>query len=267
VHLRPDGRDLEALREFRDAGGSGLTLVNLPASDVLSGGLETFLGSYRWTINMAVKAREELGLEVNVAIGPYPVLLLPLAEALGPEKAEAVMIEAVDAAAALVAAGEAQALGELGRPHFPVEPEIVETSNRILAHAMGRASEVGCPLIIHSESAGTEEMAGFAAMADNAGLRRERVLKHFSAPLNRPELSHGLITSVPASRSALREAIANGGPFLLETDYLDDPERPGAVMAIRTVPRRVKAMLASNEMDERLAWEIGQELPRRLYRP
>lgn len=71
--------------------------------------------------------------------------------------------------------------------------------------------------------------------------------------------------SVPASRKAAREALKNDGPFLLETDYIDDPERPGAVMSINSVPKRVKALLASGEMSLETAWRIGQHLPERLY--
>jgi len=267
VHLRPDGRGMEALKEFQAAGGTGITLVNLPYPQIPVNGLNDILDSYRLTMDQAMQAREMPGLEVNVAIGPYPVLLMTLEESHGLESAEAIMIAAVDCALDLVRDGEAQAIGEVGRPHFPVPEPIWQASNRILLHAMCGAADIGCPVIIHSESAVPEAMAEFASMADKAGLDRGRVVKHFSGPLNRPELCHGVLPSLPASRKALREALDNGGPFLLETDYIDDPQRPGAVMSINSVPKRVKAALSNGEMDERTAWSIGEDIPRRLYRP
>lgn len=267
VHLRPDGRGVGALKEFQEAGGTGITLVNLPYPQIPVNGLKDIVDSYRLTLSLAEEARGLTGLEVNVAIGPYPVLLMTLEGRHGLEAAEAIMTAAVDRALTLVRDGEAQALGEVGRPHFPVPGPIWEASNRILLHAMRGAAEIGCPVIIHSESAVPEAMAEFASMADKAGLDRARVVKHFSGPLNRPELCHGILPSMPASRKALREALDNGGPFLLETDYIDDPERPGAVMSINSVPKRVKSMLSNGEMDERTAWAIGEDIPRRLYRP
>jgi TatD-related deoxyribonuclease len=266
VHLRPDGRGVEALREFQQAGGTGITLVNLPYPHLPVRSKEDIVESYRVTLRMAQQARLLPDLEVNVALGPYPVLLMGLEELHGLQRAEGIMMQAVDEAAGLVEAGEAQALGEVGRPHFPVPEPIWLSSNRILSHAMRRASELGCPVVIHSESATPESMAEFAAMADAAGLERHRVVKHFCGPLNRPELSHGILGSLPASRKTVREALENGGPFLLETDYVDDPEKPGAVMSINSVPKRVKAMLASGEMGLETAWAIGQDTPRRLYR-
>ena len=40
----------------------------------------------------------------------------------------------------------------------------------------------------------------------------------------------------------MRRAIENGNPFMMETDYLDDPNRPGAVLGIKTVPKRTKTL-------------------------
>ena len=266
VHLRPDGRGKEAAKEFRAAGGSGMTLVNLPYPHIPVSNAEDIAESYRVTLHMAEEARSVPGLQVNVALGPYPVLLIPLSERYGLEKAEGIMMEAVDMAVALVQEGLAEALGEVGRPHFPVEAPIWESSNRILQHAMDRASECACPVIIHSESATSESMREFASMADSASLPRGMVIKHFAPPLNTAESGHGVLTSLPASRKAVREALKNDGPFLLETDYIDDPDRPGAVMSINSVPKRVKSLLASGEMDSETAWHIGRYLPERLYR-
>lgn len=266
VHLRPDGRGKQAVKEFRDAGGTGMTLVNLPYEHIPVCTAEDIAESYRVTLHMAEEARSVPGVHVNVALGPYPVLLLHLSERYGLQNAEDIMMEAVNMAVDHVQKGLAQALGEIGRPHFPVPPFIWESSNRILQYAMDRAAECACPVIIHSESATSETMKEFASMADSASLPRDMVIKHFAPPLNTAESGHGVIPSVPASRKAAREALQNNGSFLLETDYIDDPERPGAVMSINSVPKRVKALLAAGEMSPEWAWRIGEQLPERLYR-
>ena len=44
------------------------------------------------------------------------------------------------------------------------------------------------------------------------------------------EENHGLFPSVLASKPAVKEALSKGDRFVMETDFLDEPSRPGAVM-------------------------------------
>ena len=265
MHLDPRGRNIDALKEFESAGGTGLTLVTLPYADVRVSDADGIARSYEITLSMASRAREMTGLKVNVAVGPYPVLLLPLAESLGLERAEKVMMSAMRYAADLVASGRADAIGEIGRPHFVVPADIMEASNRILAYGMQLASEVSCPVIVHSESGSPELMRELSEMAGSVSLEPGMVIKHFSPPLVRDSETYGVMPSIPASRKAVREALSNGDRFMLETDYIDDPERPGAVMSPNTVPRRVLGMLSNGEMRSETAWRIGDDIPRRLF--
>lgn len=265
IHLRPDGECIAALRRFRRAGGTGLTLVNLPYPHIPVEGAEAFNREYELTFRLAVRAREETGLKVNVAVGPYPVTFLSLRDAIGAERAEEEMRKALDNAIKSVYDGRAQAIGEVGRPHFPVDGEAMNASNRILSYAMELAADADCPVIIHSEHADVAVMKEFADMAEAAGLPRGKVIKHLSSPLVLETENHGIMPSIPASRSALREALSKGGDFLMETDYIDDPARPGAAMDVVSVPKRIKGFMQSGELDERTVWRIGEEIPARLY--
>ena len=182
LHLSPSGRNIDALKEFQAAGGTGLTLVTLPYAEVQISEGSDFMRSFRITLSLAERAREMTDLKVNVAVGPYPVLLIPLAERFGLERAEKMLIEGMEDAASLVADGKANALGEIGRPHFPVDDErIMEASNRILLRGMELAHEVDCPVIIHCESEDhTDE--SLASLAKEAGLDVGKVIKHSSPP-------------------------------------------------------------------------------------
>jgi len=264
VHLRPDGEGVEALRRFKKAGGSGLTLVNLPYPHIGIKGAESFREGYELTLSFAEKGRRE-GLTVNVALGPYPVSFLGLRDDKGAERAEEEMAKALEIAADMVRKGMAQAIGEVGRPHFPVDPEAIEVSDRLLRKAMELAADLSCPVIIHSEGVGPTEMHGFAEMADAAGLERWRAVKHLAPPLTLREENHGITPSVAASRKAIREAVSKGGGFLIETDYIDDPERPGAAMDIVSVPKRIKGLTQSGELSEETVWSCCHDLPSKLY--
>jgi TatD-related deoxyribonuclease len=51
----------------------------------------------------------------------------------------------------------------------------------------------------------------------------------------------------------------------METDYIDDPRRPGAVLGPATVPRKTAKLRSLGIMTESDAARIHQELPARTY--
>jgi TatD-related deoxyribonuclease len=265
IHLHPDGRNVEALRDFHRAGGTHVVLCHLPYESVPIRAADDFSASYGITVDLADKCRNALPLQVLVTVGPYPVLLLSLAERHGLEKAIEIMKKGMEQAQRLVLDGKANGIGEIGRPHFPVPQEILDASNDIMRYGMELAKEAGCPVVLHTESATAETMADLGRIADAAGLARGKVIKHYSGPLVREEENHGLFPSVLASRTAIGEALSKGLRFMMETDFLDDPQRPGAVMAITTVPKRTKALIRSGAMTEEDAWVIHCENAERIY--
>ncbi len=265
VHLSPEGRGVDALLEFKAAGGTGLTLVTLPYAWVPINRADDFRESFVIAESMAKRGRERTGLTINLAVGPYPVLLLGLAERHGLEKAEGIMLDGMEVAAGLVREGRAAAIGEIGRPHFPADPAIMEASDRILLRGMELARECDCPVIVHCESdEGT--FKSLRELADRAGLPPGRVVKHFSAPVVDEAANHGIMPSMPASRKCLAAALSVGDRFMVETDYIDDPGNPSAVMSINTVPKRIKALHASGMASEETLWRICGDIPSELYR-
>jgi TatD-related deoxyribonuclease len=265
IHLQPRGKGVEAIKLFHQAGGTHAILSHMPYDEhpILRG--DDFASSYKITTDMADRCNRETPVKVFCTVGPYPVLLLELAKQHGLEQAKEMMIEGMDAAGRLVAEGKAIAIGEVGRPHFPVEEEIMTASNQILLHGMRLCHELGCAIVIHAESATPEIMKDLARLADEASLDRAKVVKHYCAPLILAEENHGLVPSVLASRSGLKDALGKGKRFLLETDYMDDPSRPDGVLPITTVPKRVKGLSSSGEDHEEAMWMVHKDLPEKTY--
>ena len=54
----------------------------------------------------------------------------------------------------LVLEEKAVAIGEVGRPHYPVSPEELDVHNRLIHYAMELSKDAGCPVQLHTESAG-----------------------------------------------------------------------------------------------------------------
>jgi TatD-related deoxyribonuclease len=265
IHLQPSGKNIEALREFSNAGGTHVVLSQLPYDEIQIKEEKDFRASYQITLDIAERARKETDVGVFVSVGPYPVLLIDLAEKHGLSKATDIMKAGMDTAGKLVEEGKAIAIGEIGRPHFPVSPEILQASNDIMRYGMEVASEVGCAVVLHTESATPEAMKEIARIADVAGLERGKVVKHYCPPLILEEENHGLFPSVLASRTAITEALQKGTRFMMETDYLDDLSRPGAVMSITTVPKRTKSLMNSKSVSEETILRIHKDNPQKVY--
>ena len=264
IHMDPKGYGLNAIKEFEAAGGTGLTLVTLPYREIIISEADDFKRSFKITLTQATEIRENTGLKVNVAVGPYPILLIGLAERFGLEEAERIMKKGMDTAFDLISDGKANAIGEVGRPHFPVPQEITDASQRILEHGMDLARQCDCPVIIHCESE-ENTMQWLRTSADASKLDPGKVIKHLSPPWVSEKENHGVFPSVAASRSSIREALSKGNRFMLETDYIDDPSRPGVVMPVTTVPKRIKGLLSSGEMSDETVWKICSDIPSKMY--
>lgn len=264
-HCAPDGHlGMDAAKRFQAAGGTSIAHVLLPSYPTT---VQAFGRAARAHAGFSQKIRDETGLTVWTAVGPYPLEPLKLADTIGWDAAEQYGRACFDLAGRMVEEGLAHCIGEVGRPHFEVDEDAWQRSNQLLEYGMGVAKDVGAPVMLHTEHTEPATMQEFGEMADRAGLARDRVIKHYCGPLVATDEHHGLVPSVIAGRSNIRKALAKDhqGRFLLETDYIDSPERPNVVMPCDTVPKRVLGLMQSGEIDEPTAWSIGKEMPERLY--
>jgi len=265
LHLSPTGKRIDAVRIFLKAGGTHLLISHMPY------GLHPIRSGSDWkeefavTCDFADRANRETDARAYCVVGPYPVDLLELEEALGPEDAFDLMMTGVDVAAELVLEGRAVGIGEVGRPHFEVDEERWRKSNEIMMYCMKRAGEIGCPVVLHTEHANGHNLAEFSEMAFDSGLSPERTIKHYCGKLDPSWRTGGLTFSVLSTRENVASAIEQELPFMMETDYLDDMSRPGAVLSPATVPKRTKELFEAGIMDEETWHRVHIETPRRAY--
>jgi len=220
---------------------------------------------YHETLKIAQDIRNNLDIDLFIVVGPYPVDYIPLAEKFGRETAMAIMKKGMDEAAVLCAEKKCVAIGEIGRPHFPVGEQVFLDSNEILQYGMSLAKDVGVPVVLHTESTTPMQCKEFADLGRKVGLSPERIVKHFAPPLITLEENFGLMPSVLASKKNIVEALKKGDRFMMETDYIDDPRRPGAVLGTKTVPKLTKVLLDAGEMTMEQAIKIHKENPEKTY--
>ena len=234
MHLDPvNGRGADAAREFARVGGTHLLVLNKPSwslgTDVDVP--DDFREPLDLTVEVTREASELLAGRAWPVLGVHPALISKLLErGFDVEDARALMEGGIDVTAEYVADGPALAI-KSGRPHYDVDDDVWAASNDVMRHAFERAAEVGCAVQLHTESG--EDFTEIAEWAETRGLPRERVVKHFAG-----SRTEGPVPSVIARREELDAAIEHGRPFMMETDFIDDPDRPGAVLGPKTVPKR-----------------------------
>jgi TatD-related deoxyribonuclease len=235
IHIDPlNGRGIEAAKDFQRAGGTHLFLVSKPSWSL---SIHPSRGSdYRAVFDETIRVAgliEEIGLVVYPVLGVHPAEISRLSERMSLQEAAEVMKAGIDCAAAYVEEGKAVAL-KSGRPHYEVPPEVWSASNEILSHALDRAAKCKCALQIHAESGPCEDVTG---MAKKAGVPVERVVKHYGSP------ETPLHPSLIARHEAIPQMVRKRRAFTMESDFMDENSRPGAVTGPKSVPRYTNQLL------------------------
>jgi TatD-related deoxyribonuclease len=238
LHLDPvNGLGVAAAQDFADHGGTHLLVLNKPSWALIEAATDeaTFRECFDLTVGVTREADERLAGRAWPVLGVHPALISQLTdEGYTPAEVGEIMQTGIDIAAEYVANGTALAI-KSGRPHYEVDDEVWRVSNEVMEHAFARAADVGCAVQLHTE--GGEEFGELVERAAEAGLPADQVVKHYSNGA-----VTGPIKSVIANTDDLETAVERDEPFLMETDFIDDPERPGAVLGPKTVPKRVRWM-------------------------
>ena len=259
LHLDPvNGQDTAAVETFADAGGTHLLVLNKPSWSL---GVEVdaaadFREGFDLTVAAVERATEVLDGRAWPVLGVHPALISRLVDrGYTPEEARDLMCAGIEVAAEYVADGPALAI-KSGRPHYDVDEAVWAASNEVMRHAFEVGAEVGCAVQLHTE--GGEEFGDVADWAEERGLPPEQVVKHFAG-----SRTVGPVPSVLAKKPKIEGAIEQGRPFMLETDFIDDPDRPGAVLGPKTVPRRTRWLLETGHEDAVRTAHV--ETPARVY--
>lgn len=264
-HLSPKGDGVRAVERFRAAGGTHLFLATQNYDDSVPLDLAAYERQFETTCRLAERAFEEVGVRAYPVLAPYPIDLVGSSARLGAAAALDLYRSALDLAGRYIRGQRAVAIGEVGRPHFPVEETVTAIVEPAFRHALEVARDVDCPVVVHSADLTPEGFLELAERAREVGLRPERVVKHYTRTRVDPQVSGGVVPSYLARRELVREVVRSSPPWFLETDYLDDPKRPGAVLDITTVPRRAAAIAEDPTLGPELLWVPFVESVDRVY--
>jgi TatD-related deoxyribonuclease len=259
LHLDPvNGRGVDAAEDFANRGGTHLLVLNKPSWHLV-GEVDDEAGfreAFEITVDVTERASEVLPGRAWPVLGVHPALISQLVDrGYDAEEARDLMQAGLDVAAEFVSDGPALAI-KSGRPHYDVSEDVWDASNDVMRHAFELGAEVGCAVQLHTE--GGEDFTEVAEWAQACGLPREQVVKHFSEGGVR-----GPVPSVISHKDELKTACERDVPFLMETDFIDDPDRPGAVLGPQTVPKRVEWLVEEGYEEAMVRAHV--ETPARVY--
>jgi TatD-related deoxyribonuclease len=226
---------------------------------------KSYKSCYQETLKMANEIRSKIDIGVFVTVGPYPVDYLKLKKKFGIKEAIDIMKKGIDIAAHLCEENKCIGIGEIGRPHFPVDEQTFSDSNKIMIYGMKKAKDVGVPVIIHTESTTINQCKELAEFGRKVGLQSNKIVKHYSPPLLLESENYNIMPSVLASKKNIEIAVKKSTRFMMETDYIDDPKRPGAVLSPKTVPKRTRELIEKEILTEKEINIIHKNNPEKTY--
>ena len=255
MHIDPlNGRGIEAAKDFLRAGGTHVCLVTKPSWSwgIVPHCKADYQCVYDKTISIAEQMRG-IGLRVFVVLGVHPAEITFFDR--DPNESAHIMMEGIDAAAEYVLDGKAIAL-KSGRPHYPVDAEILTLSNQVLTHTLTQGADCSCVVQIHAESG---PCADVIPMAKEVGMDPTKIVKHFAVPTS------PLTLSLLARSDDISACVHEGRAVMMESDYIDENKRPGSVIGPKSVPRFSRRLYEGGMLTEEDLFCIHKITPEKVY--
>ncbi|MBZ9570239.1 TatD family hydrolase [Methanobrevibacter sp. TMH8] len=255
---------VKVAKQFYNVGGRVMIIPNKPSWSMG----ETF--EFEKAMDLVISYCHEITQNTKVkafpVVGVHPAEFSKLIESgKSLEDSYKRVKKALDYGKKLVEEKKAVGIGEIGRPHYEVNGEEMNYQNKILKYGLRLAKELDCPVQLHTESAEEEQFKEFASFADEINFNKKKLIKHYSGPYILEEENFGLTPSVMSGKDNIKKAIAKGDNFLMETDYLDELSRPGAVLGLKTVPKRTLDFLNKGIFTEEDAFKIHKDNIESIY--
>ncbi len=236
-HVSPLGLGGEELaRRFKNAGGWFIALVSLPPNHYgLGEGLEDVRRSFQIHLRECENARKS-DLKIACIAGIHPSFIDSLVKKAGPAKTGEVLNlleKALQELRRLRVEGLIDGFGEFGRPHYKSLPESVVVNELVLVKTLEIIKDVGGVLHLHLEQGGAATVASIDKLVRFVGLKEKSHIffHHSTVGIARLAQELGYMSTLTGRYEVISDAFNKRVvSFIPESDFIDDPRRPGVVM-------------------------------------
>ncbi len=236
THVNPiRGLGAKAIaKKFKDSGGWFMAIVGLsPWSYGLEPSIEGYEKTFRIVLRECNNAKEE-GVKVACFIGLHPGDLdkLVYKYSVRQEKLMDFVAKVFNIIEDYCRKGLIDGIGEVGRPHYRVDPIFVVASELVMEKAMVLAKDYDLLLHLHLEQGDGITVESIKRFIKLTGVLVRLVIFHHARPgLLEHVVKNGFTATVPGIEAVLRTVFKRIEPtYLLESDFIDDPNRPGVVV-------------------------------------
>lgn len=246
-------------RKFKSKGGWFISIVSLPPHHY--GFTDVNVESYKKTLDLiareAVKAGAH-GLEVAKFIGFHPAEVDNYYK-LGVRADK--LLKLVDEVFKLIESALKDniidGIGEVGRQHYGTSPERFVFSESIMTRALMLARDYNVPVQLHLEQGGLATAYSIKLLADTVGISTEKTILHH-ANLETATWSelYGLMFTAPIRYFDERYASNKWKYCMLESDFIDDPSRPGTSAYPWEIPDTISMFVEKNILSEEQAYKM-----------
>lgn len=261
----------ELARRFRKEGGKFIVIVALLtwSLGLTPGDLDSVRKMYDITVESARVINEE-GIKAVAIVGVHPAEAYELLSGGGWSKEDVrkFMEKSIDLAVRYIKEGKAVGIGgEIGRPHWDVPSDITEFFNELLMYGFNAAKDINAVVHLHLERNGISTASSIINMVRKVGNKPYSIIMHHAEPVAIDIANEGsVMPSIPMGRKGeFEEAIKHGPSFVVESDFIDDPKRPGAVIPPWTLVRKLRNYVSNGVINEDFLHRICMDNINRVY--
>ena len=256
---------------FKKSGGWFIAIVSLPPwSYGFKGGT---LDDYKKMIEILLqecKNAREVGLEISCIGGFHPAIIDKLADqGMELEKIRELGLKVINYVATLCRQGILDGIGEVGRQHYKTMPERVVLAEELLEYALEVARDYDCILHLHLENAGTYTIGNIHRTMQRLRIHdyTKIVFHHVTTRMLSHAVNNNIVSTVPGLEGVLlKVAELRIRPwFMIESDYLDDPKRPGAVVYPWQLSAIQRKLLDKGVFNEEYLFKVNVDMVERVY--
>jgi len=255
LHVNPvRGYGAEKIaKKFRNQGGWFMAFASLPPHYYGLSGLN--VESYRKVIELinkeAAKARE-IGLQVARFAGIHPAEIDNYyRQGLRPDKILELVDQVLKVLEESLRNNLIDGIGEVGRQHYTTSPERVVLSEIIMVNALALARDYDALVQLHLEQGGAATARSISMLAELVGFKPCRVIMHHTKLETAIWANnYNLPFTAPIKYFDEKYASYTWKYCMIESDFLDDPTRPGTSAYPWEIPVVIEEHIKRGVLDE-----------------
>ncbi len=261
-------------KKFKKAGGWFIALIMLPTWDyqIKLNSLDDYKKALEIHLRECASVSDE-GLEVACFAGLHPAEIDHLITAgKNPKEVIELSKSIIEYLAKRFDEGLIDGVGEIGRPHYKTSPESILATQEVLEYTLHLSKDHGFPLQLHLENKRGFTAWNISSLVRKIGVPQDNVLVHHARPGVLEEVVETTLwATVPGIEKCLKRAFEKLDQeqfdhIMVESDFIDDPRRPGVVAYPWSLVEAERKMLKENVIDEEILKRVNVDNVKRFFK-